>query len=230
MTDYETNLARIRGRIAGACTRAGRDPSTVELIAVSKGHDVAAIQALRELGVTSFGESYVPEWQDKADAVSGVDWHFIGHLQSNKARFVVDRARLIHSVDRTSLMRALARRSEAPVDILLQINVGADPAKSGADPAAVLESLAASMSFDGLSVRGLMTMPPFTENAEDARPHFRALRDAFERCRDWLGTHAPDRAAGFTELSMGMSHDFEVAIEEGATMIRVGTALFGARR
>lgn len=228
MTDYAANLNAIRRRIDDACQRCGRDATEVTLIAVSKGHDVAAIEALAALGVADFGESYVQEWLDKADDCD-VRWHFIGHLQSNKAKFITDRVALVHSVDRKSVMKALSRRSDEPVEILLQINVGEDADKFGADPDAVIPTLEQALAYEGLNVRGLMTIPPFTDDPEDARPHFRALRIAFERCRDWLERNAPDRLPAFTELSMGMSADFEVAIEEGATMIRVGTALLGPR-
>lgn len=229
LTDPAARLGAIRERIAAACTRAGRSADEVTLVAVSKGHDIAAIEAMAALGVDDFGESYVQEWQRKAAHVENVRWHFIGHLQSNKAKFIVDHVALIHSVDRASLMKALARRSDHPVDILLQINVGEDPAKFGADPGAVTATLEKALSYEGLRVRGLMTIPPFGDDPEDSRPHFRALHAAFEGCRDWLSARAPERLADFCELSMGMSDDFEVAIEEGATLIRVGTALFGPR-
>lgn len=232
MTDYAANLAAVRQRIESACDRCQRDPDDVTLVAVSKGHDTAAIGALIELGVSDFGESYVQEWREKADQLEAqieARWHFIGHLQSNKARFLTDEVALIHSVDRSSVMKALSRRADQPARVLLQINIGEDPDKFGADPDAVIETLQRALSYEKLRVHGLMTIPPFTNNPEDARPHFRALKSAFDGCREWLAEHATDALEDFTELSMGMSADYDVAIEEGATIIRVGTALFGPR-
>lgn len=229
MTTLSDRLASIEGRIVEACRRAERRRDEVTLIGVTKGHDAARIRALAELGVRDFGESYVQEWQRKADEVPDARWHFIGHLQSNKVRHLLGRVVLIHSVDRASLVTEIARRADGPTAVLLQINVGEDPAKSGANPRAALDLLQAATAHPQLRVRGLMTIPPLAEDPEATRPHFRALREIHDACARWLEAHAPQRRGEFTELSMGMSDDFEYAIEEGATMIRVGTALLGPR-
>lgn len=233
MKHLKDNLAQVEQQIHDACARAGRARDDVQLVAVSKGHPAASIAALRDLGVQTFGESYVQEWQEKARKVAEVDWHFIGHLQSNKARFLVEappaNVALIHSVDRASVLKALASRADQPVSILLQVNIGADPAKSGAAADETRALLQRAIGYDALTIRGLMAIPPLTDAPDDARPHFHNLANLFHESANWLAEHAPQRRAAFTELSIGMSNDFGIAIEEGATIIRVGTALFGAR-
>lgn len=239
------NLRAVRERVQAACERAGRPVSDVTLIAVSKTHSVSAIRALYAAGQRHFGESYVQEWQQKAQEFAGVGsavesdddglvWHFIGHLQSNKARFVADEVGLIHSVDRPSVMRVLQQRASHRVNVLLQVNIAHQASKEGVSPEGLLELLAAARSYDRLRVCGLMCIPPYVDDAEDNRVHFREMRALFGQARAWLGEHVVgeerDRAlADFRQLSMGMSGDFEVAIEEGATLVRVGSAIFGAR-
>lgn len=230
MTNLNDNLHAVRDRMIAACARAGRSLDEVTLLAVSKGHDVEAIGELYELGVRDFGESYVQEWEEKVDALpSDIRWHFVGHLQSNKARFLTDRVELVHSVDRKSVMKALNKRSDSTSKVLLQVNVAEDPNKSGAAPDEVVELARRAVQYERLSIRGLMTIPPYSDDPELARPHFRALREASDEVRQWLNSNHPERAKDLSELSMGMTADFDVAIEEGATIIRVGTALFGAR-
>jgi pyridoxal phosphate enzyme (YggS family) len=199
----------------------------VVLVAVSKTVPAERVRAAIAAGVPALGENRVQEARDKIAAVGRlVPWHLIGHLQTNRVRDAVASFDLIQSVDRLPLAEAIARRSEAagrPVEILAQVNVAEEEGKGGfrvPDLQAALETMAA---MPGLRLRGLMTIPPLPRNAEDSRPHYRVLAKLLETARGWgLG---PD----VTELSMGMSGDFEVAIEEGATMVRVGTAVFGPR-
>ena len=209
-------LARVRERIAKACARAGRDPASVRLIAVSKTKPLELIRQAAAAGQTIFAENYAQELREKADALPAVEWHFVGALQTNKAKLVVGRAALIHTCDRLALAQELSKRAKALAvtqRVLLEVNVGREPQKAGAlpeDAPALLEQVRA---LPALSCEGLMCIPP----AEgDPGPHFRALRQ--------LG-----QALGLRELSMGMSADYESAIEEGATLVRVGTAIFGER-
>jgi PLP dependent protein len=218
--DIRGNLERVQGAIAAACQRSGRSPGDVLLIAVSKTVEVERIRAAIAAGVACLGENRVQEAREKIDTLGRpVPWHLIGPLQTNKAK---DAARLfdwIHSVDRLELAAELSRRARAlgrTVDVLLEINVGEEPQKAGARPQEIKSLLDAAAGLDGIRVRGLMAIPPAVAEAEQSRPWFRRLREL----RD--GT-------GLEHLSMGMSADFEVAVEEGATMVRVGTAIFGPR-
>lgn len=219
-------LAVVRERIARAAEGVGRDPSTVGLIAVSKLQTVVAIRALFELGLRDFGENYGQELVDKAARLAdleGLRWHHIGHVQSNKVRALVPTVSLFHGVDRQKLIVELERRAaerDVVVEVLVQVNVSGETTKTGCTPADLGMLLADAERLPHLRVRGLMTMPPAAEDGGAARPYFHDLRVL----RDEHGG-----TARLPELSMGMSHDFEVAIEEGATMVRVGTALFGAR-
>jgi PLP dependent protein len=220
MPDIGGNLERVRERLARAAERAGRRPDDVLLIAVSKTVEVERIRAAVAAGITALGENRVQEAKSKiAELGRPAAWHLIGHLQSNKARDAVELFDLIHSLDRLELARELERRAGARgqvVEALLQVNVGGEASKGGVGPDAVGETLDAIGKLPHVRVRGLMTIPPEVERPEDARPWFRRLRELGER-------------HGLRELSMGMSHDFEVAVEEGATMVRVGTAIFGPR-
>ncbi|RVU48700.1 YggS family pyridoxal phosphate-dependent enzyme [Lujinxingia sediminis] len=223
-------LDEVEARIQAACARAGRERDEVTLIAVSKTHPIEAIEALADLGVSDFGESYVQEWQEKArELEDSVRWHFIGGLQSNKARFVAGDVALIHSVDRKSLVNALARRSEAPVNVLLQVNISGERSKGGVEPEELNAFYASVVASPELRVCGVMGMAPYADDPEDARQYFRRLRELFDGLVAYAREHAPQRADEIREISMGMSGDFEVAIEEGATLIRVGSALFGER-
>lgn len=207
-------------RVARACERAGRKPDDVLLIAVSKTVEVERIQLAVAAGVQALGENRVQEAKDKVAALGRpVPWHLIGSLQTNKARDAVELFDWIHSVDREELARELDRRAhqrERRVKVLVQVNVGEEHQKGGVPPAELKDLLDALTAFPNLDVRGLMCIPPAAETAEASRPWFKRLRDL----RD---------AAGLEHCSMGMSGDFEVAIEEGATMVRVGTAIFGPR-
>jgi hypothetical protein len=221
------NLIDIRARIAAAALRAGRDPDTVRLIAVSKTQPASAISAATAAGQQLFGENYVQELTTKLDAVAEpVEWHFIGSLQSNKVKYLAGRVAMIHSVDRLSLAEEIERqwsKLDRVAEILLEINLGDETSKGGIRPAQLPQLAAAVARLPHLRLRGLMALPPLLDDAEAVRPYFRRLRLLAEELS------AADPALDLRELSMGMSHDFEVAIEEGATLVRVGTAIFGAR-
>ena len=222
-------LTQIRARMANAAARAGRSPSDVRLIAVSKTFPVEAVRAAYDAGHRDFGENRLQELLQKMEATSGLDvqWHLIGHLQSNKARKAAERVPLIHSVDSVDLLRRLEAAAAAAgtrPKLLVQVDLAAEPTKHGAPPETLAGIFEEAQRARAVMVVGLMLLPPLAENPEDARPWFRRLRDERDRLRD-----AGIADALLRELSMGMSHDFEVAIEEGATMIRVGTALFGDR-
>ncbi len=217
MEDIRANLERVRERIAQAARRAGRRPEEILLVAVSKTAPVERVRAAIDAGVPALGENRVQEAKEKIRQLAHpVPWHLIGRLQTNKARDAVALFDLIQSVDRVDLARELDRRAGKPVDVLLEVNVGAEPSKGGFAPADLKPALEAIAELPRLRVRGLMTIPPAASDPEQARPSFRLLRELRDQ-------------TGLTELSMGMSADFEVAIEEGATMVRVGTAIFGAR-
>jgi PLP dependent protein len=226
------NLTRVRGRIAAAAARAGRDPADVSLIAVSKTQPVEVILAAYAAGLRLFGENRVEEAAPKAAEVqaslapaSPPVWHMIGHLQSRKAADVLPWAALVHSVDSVKLASRLARSvadgTELPV--LLEVNVAEEASKYGFQPADLPAATEAIAALPGLRIEGLMTMAPLVANPELARPTFRGLA----QLRDELARRHP--AIAWRHLSMGMTDDFEVAIEEGATLVRIGRALFGER-
>lgn len=210
------NLARVQERIRAACSRAGRDRDTVQLVAVSKGQPIEAVLLAFAAGQTVFGENYAQELHEKADALPEAEWHFIGALQTNKVKIVVGHAALVHTCDRASLANELSKRAEMKnivQRVLLEVNVGREPQKGGALPEQVGALHAAVREMERLRCDGLMCIPP---PEQDPRPHFRALREMRDRL-------------GLRELSMGMTADFEAAIEEGATIVRIGTAIFGER-
>jgi len=224
----QTNLEQIRREITAACTRCGRDPASVRLVAVSKTKPIEAIAEAAAAGQRLFGESYVQEFAAKVEALkTPVEWHFIGGLQSNKVKYLRGRVALIHSVDRLSLATEIDRqwgKLGRTADVLLQVHLGEEETKAGVE-ADALEELARQVSaLPHLRIRGLMTLPPWYDDPQQARPHFRRLR---ELATQVAALNLP--GVEMTELSMGMSHDFAVAIEEGATLVRVGTAIFGER-
>jgi pyridoxal phosphate enzyme (YggS family) len=219
-------------RIAGACARVGRDPASVALIAVSKTVPPPRLRAAVAAGLTVLGENRVQEAEAKIGEVPGATWHLVGPLQSNKAARALAAFAEIDSVDSVDLARRLDRlagevRPGQRVPILLQVNVDGDPAKAGFEPAAVAAAVDAIAALPSLEVRGLMTVGRLIARAEDARPTFVALRRLAETLRASDGREASSSLG--PELSMGMSDDFEIAIEEGATVVRVGRALFGHR-
>jgi len=222
------NLLEISRQIKTSCDRAGRNPDEVRLVAVSKKKPAADIDQAAAAGQRLFGESYVQEFSDKFALVRHqVDWHFIGALQSNKVKYLQGKVALIHSVDRLSLAKEINRqwgKHEAIADILLQVNLAAEESKAGATAAELVELAHQVATLPYIRIRGLMCLPPFFPDPEQVRPYFRQLRELINQLRM---LDLP--RAELTELSMGMSHDYRVAIEEGATLIRVGTAIFGAR-
>ena len=219
-------LARVRRQMADAARRSGRDPSEIQLVAVSKIHPAEAIREAYEAGQRLFGENYVQELRDKQQSLgdlADLKWHFIGHLQRNKVRRIVGVVKLIETVDSKRLLDEVAKRAErASVNagVLIQVNIRREQSKSGCDPDRLGELLAAVEDQPRVVSRGLMVLPPFELDADETRPYFEDLRELRDR---YGGVEA------LPELSMGMSHDFEVAIEEGATLVRVGTAIFGQR-
>lgn len=226
--EIKTNILNIRKRIATAATRAGRDSGTIQLMAVSKTVEPDRIRQALDAGITLLGENYVQEAREKIPAVGRpAVWHMIGHLQTNKVKYVVNLFDWIHSVDRLELARELDKRAgqnNRKLNALIEVNVSGEASKNGAVPQQVLELVRQISILPNLSVRGLMTMPPYSDDPENSRPYFIALR----RLRDEIVSAAVP-GISMTELSMGMTDDFEVAIEEGATIIRVGRAIFGAR-
>jgi pyridoxal phosphate enzyme (YggS family) len=222
------NLKTVKDKIAQAAQRAGRNPQDVQLVAVSKTVSGEPIQQAIEAGVTILGESYIQEARKKIGELGkAVRWDFIGHLQSNKVSYAVDLFEVIHSIDRLSLAQALSTRAakkRKTLRVLVQVNISGEGAKSGIDTGRVNALVSHIASLPNLTLDGLMTMPPYFTDPEKARPYFVALR----KLRDTLMAEQGNRI-DLKELSMGMAGDFEVAVEEGATLVRVGTALFGER-
>lgn len=213
-----SNLILIQQRLAAVLARTGRDPAGITLLAVSKVFPASAIEAAYQLGLRQFGENYVQEFEQKHPVVkhlSGARFHLIGHLQSNKARRAAELFDVIQTVDSAKLARRLSECGK-PLDIFLEVKLSHEDAKFGAAPEELPALIEAVRALPNLTLRGLMTMPPWSDNPEDSRPYFRRLSGLAQ-------------TLGLKELSMGMSHDFEVAIEEGSTCIRIGTALFGRR-
>ena len=235
------NITNVRARIAQAAQRAGRAPDDVQLLVVTKNHTVDEIRKVHEAGYRLVGENRVQEAQQKIPQLPGdFIWHMIGHIQTNKAKVVPRLFRMAHSVDSVRLARELnkaqlrrqeesafrgqtAGEPEQRFGILLEVNVSGEESKFGLPPAAVEAVLREIAAMEALRVRGLMTMAPYVDDPERARPFFRALRELRERLRDLALENAP-----LDRLSMGMSNDYEVAIEEGATIVRVGSAIFGS--
>jgi pyridoxal phosphate enzyme (YggS family) len=220
--DIVRGIASVRDRIARACERVGRDPGSVQLIAVSKGHPEETIRAAYAAGLRVFGENYAQELAQKAAALSDladIRWRFIGHLQRNKVKLIEQARATVDTVDSIRLAETISTRAsarDADVELLLQVNVGGEAQKSGCAPGEVPELIEAVRRLPSVTLRGLMTVAPHFDEPADSRPIFAALRE--------LATEH-----GLPELSMGMTHDLEPAVEEGATMVRIGTAIFGPR-
>jgi pyridoxal phosphate enzyme (YggS family) len=225
--NLEANLRRIRERIAAACARAGRDPASVTLLAVAKGQPPERVAEAAQLGLTLFGENKVQEARAKIPLCPGrLRWHMIGHLQSNKCRDAVELFDTIQSVDSLRLAEEIHKRADQAAKSLpmfLEVNVIGEASKFGYRPESLLPDLPQLARLPRLELQGLMTVAPWTPEPEKVRPVFRQLRELKERCEQILGVPLP-------HLSMGMSGDCEVAIEEGATLVRIGTALFGERQ
>ncbi len=224
MSDIREALEGIQNKIADACGRAGRRPSEVRLVAVAKRVDAERIRAAAALGLTDFGENYVQEARAKIETLGfgpGVAWHMIGHVQANKAKYIPKLFTWIHSVDRVELLQDLDRY-EKELSVLFEVNLSGEPQKHGASEDGLRSVLEKTATLRHVKPLGLMTVPPFSDNPEESRSYFIRLRELLHAVNKEFGLSMP-------ELSMGMSADFEVAIEEGATMIRVGTAIFGER-
>lgn len=219
MSDLQANLATVRERIERAAERSRRDSSAITLLAVTKVFPASVIREAYDLGIREFGENYVQEFEGKAPEVADLAetrFHLIGHLQSNKSRKAAELFRVIQTVDSAKLARRLDE-SGRPLDVMLEVKLSEENAKSGADPAGLPSLIQAVRACPNLTLLGLMTMPPWSDDPEASRPYFRRLREL-------AAEH------GLRQLSMGMSHDLETAIEEGSTCVRVGTALFGKRK
>lgn len=225
MPQVVDNLGRVRARIEAAARRVGRDPAEITLVGITKTFPAGVAQAAVDAGLEHLGENRVHEAAGKIPQVrGGVTWHMVGHLQRNKVRQAVELFDSLDSVDSLRLAREIQRRAQRPVPVLLQVNAGGEETKFGFSPEGLGEALPRLLELDRLRIEGLMTLAPLVEDAEEVRPVFRRLA----RLRDGLRREVPQ--LGWATLSMGMSQDFEVAIEEGATMVRLGTAIFGARR
>lgn len=218
--DLRRNIDAVRGRIAAAASRAGRDAGDITLIAVSKTHEATAIAAAFGAGMCDFGENRVQEAASKIPLLreQGVDpvWHLVGHLQTNKVTAAIDLFDILHSVDSLRLAKAISERARKRVGVLIEVNVAGEASKHGVSPGEALRLAEDVGELPNIDLRGLMTVAPQVDDPEDVRPVFRELR----ALRD---------AIGLRELSMGMTDDFEVAVEEGSTLVRVGRAIFGPR-
>jgi pyridoxal phosphate enzyme (YggS family) len=225
--DIEQNLRNIQQRFERACVRAGRTPSEVTLLAVTKGHPPETVQMAAELGLTVFGENKIQEAKAKIPMCSSrLHWQMIGHLQSNKCRDAVHFFEMIQSIDSLPLAEEVNRRADQAgktIPVLLEVNAVGEASKFGYSRETLLRDIKALNALRRIEVQGLMTVPPWTPDPEKVRPVFRLMRELKGRCEEALGAPLP-------HLSMGMSGDFEVAVEEGATIVRIGTALFGARK
>jgi pyridoxal phosphate enzyme (YggS family) len=224
----KANIEKIRSAIASAALRVGRNVSDVRLMAVTKTVDDDRIMEAIEAGVDIIGESYVQEAKRKIEKMGrSMEWHMIGYLQSNKAKYAVKLFDMIHSIDRMDLAVELNRRSGAQdmaIKVLIEINISGEKTKSGIPYEEAMRLVKDISSLDNLSIQGLMTMAPWFDDPEDARPYFKALRELRDRIID-----ANIARAEMRELSMGMSGDYEVAVEEGATIVRIGRSIFGER-
>jgi len=216
----DRNVRDVRRRIAAACDRAGRSPDEVTLVAVTKNVAVPSIEAAYNAGVRHFGENRVQEAVPKVERFArlrpAITWHMVGHLQTNKAKTAVDVFDIIHSVDSVRLAEALSRRSRRKLPVLIEVNIAGEASKGGFSPSATAGAVQAIARLRNIEVGGLMTVAPWVDDPAEVRPVFRRLR----QLRD---------ALGLSHLSMGMTDDFEVAVEEGATMVRIGRAIFGER-
>lgn len=221
------NLAEVRERISHAVRNSGRSPDSVRLVAVSKQVGIAQVEEARTAGALIFGENKIQDAVSKVEALGAekLSWHFIGHLQKNKVKFLRDCFELVHSVDSFELAQKISNQCESENRVqlvLLQVNVSGETAKFGMEPAKLEKQVMDFSQLPGIRVVGLMTIPPFDPDPENSRRHFFRLREIRDQCEKQDGVSLP-------ELSMGMTNDFEVAVEEGATLVRVGTAIFGPR-
>jgi pyridoxal phosphate enzyme (YggS family) len=226
MSSIKENLLRVMEKIENAARKIGRDPNEIKLVAVSKTAEVARIMEAIEAGVSILGENYVQEAQKKIEEIGRpVSWHFIGHLQTNKAKYAIRLFDMIHSLDSVPLAEELNRRAEQAdrvMEVMIEVNLSKEATKFGTDEEVVVNLAKRIQNLNHLSLEGLMTMPPYFDSPELSRPYYIALRELKEKM--------VKEGVPMKDLSMGMSNDFEIAIEEGATYVRVGTAIFGARK
>ncbi len=223
------NIQNIKENIEKTCLGIGRESANVKLIAVSKTFSAEKISEALETGTIDFGENYVQELVDKRNLLlaKNIRWHFIGHLQSNKVKYIADWVYLIHSVDSESLAEEIQKRAEKAnriIDILVEVNTSEEATKFGVKPARAIELLKNVSQFRNINLKGLMTIGPFTEDKNASRESFRLLKSIFNEANNTILTKKP-----MDELSMGMTHDYKIAIAEGSTMVRIGTAIFGTR-
>lgn len=220
------NYKEIVERIERACERVGRDPASVSIVAVAKGHPAEAVREATEIGLKIFGENKVQEAKAKIPLCPpGIKWHMIGHLQMNKVKDAVQLFDMIHSVDSLRAVMEISKRAmqfNKIMPILLEVNVSGETSKFGYSPSMLKEEIKEIIKLPDIDLQGLMTMAPFLEDPQQTRPYFKRLRELKQECEDVIGKALP-------HLSMGMTNDFEVAVEEGATYVRIGTALFGER-
>lgn len=217
MESISHNLESVCARIVTAANHSGRDPDSIKLVAVSKTKSVEDIREAYQAGQRVFGENYAQELRQKADALAdlSIEWHFIGHLQRNKAKFLAEGVQWV-AVDSFAAAETLDWRATQDINLLIEVNVAGESTKAGVEPKEIPELVSSLQKLNHMNVRGLMCLPPYNDDPEKSRPSFRKLRELLV-------------STNLTELSMGMSHDFEVAIAEGATIIRVGEAIFGQR-
>lgn len=220
------NIAIINEKIAKAAKKSGRDPKEITLLAVTKTVELTKIRKAISAGVRLFGENYLQEAKEKVEKIrrSSVIWHFIGHLQKNKVKHSIELFDMIQTVDSFELAKEINKKANHPIDILIEVNIAGEKTKTGIKKDRVIDLARKISGLDNLSLKGLMTIPPFFDNPQFSRPYFVTLRRLAERVNK-------ERISGVTinTISMGMSNDFEVAIEEGATLVRIGTAIFGER-
>lgn len=220
------NIAIINEKISKATKRSGRDPKEITLLAVTKNVELARIKKAISAGVRLFGENYIQEAKEKIEKIrrSSVVWHFIGHLQKNKVKYAIELFDMIQTVDSFELAKEIDKKAKNPIDILIEVSIAGEKSKAGIKKDRVIDLARKISELKNLSLKGLMTIPPYSDNPQLSRPYFVTLRRLAERVNK-------ERISGVTmnTISMGMSNDFEVAIEEGSTMVRIGTAIFGER-
>ncbi len=224
--DLLVRLSKTKERIIDAASRAGRDPASIKLIAVSKNHSTDKIEFLHKKGIKYFGENRVQELMSKNEDLTEINWHFIGHLQRNKVKYLtrMDNCKMIQSLDSWRLAKEVnkrARKNNRVIPVLVEVNTAGDENKYGFKPAETLPFIKKAQNLDFIQIQGLMTIAPYVEDSEEVRPYFKQLAD--------LRKNINQEGFQLSELSMGMTNDFEVAIEEGATIVRIGTGLFGER-
>lgn len=226
MGEISQNLAGIRERIRGASESCKRDPAGIRLIAVSKTVSFGMVKEAHAAGQRAFGENYVQELVKKADILANldIDWHFIGHLQRNKVKYVIPIVKSIHSLDSIRLAEEIEKRAPQPLNCLIEVNLAGEGTKTGIDPAGLPGLIQAVKGMSKINLTGLMTIPPYDADPENSRPYFIKLRELMNKINDEKLYARP-----LAELSMGMTFDLEIAIEEGSTFVRVGTGIFGAR-